>query len=99
VNLYSRVYEREKLVALLRTLGRRSRRLLWGGAFVGLYDWAEEGVPLGDMRRHCREIDICNSLTQVWLFTVLAVLRIRDVYPGSRIPDPKTATKERGKKN
>jgi hypothetical protein len=27
------------------------------------------------------------------------VLRIRDVYPGSRIPDPKTATKERGEKN
>jgi hypothetical protein len=27
-----------------------------------------------------------------------AVLRIRDVYPGSRIPDPKTATKERGEK-
>jgi hypothetical protein len=26
-------------------------------------------------------------------------LRIRDVYPGSRIPDPKTATKERGEKN
>jgi hypothetical protein len=26
------------------------------------------------------------------------VLRIRDVYPGSRIPDPKTATKERGEK-
>jgi hypothetical protein len=66
VNLYSRVYERERLVALLRTLGRRSRRLLWGGAFVGFYDWVEEGVPLGDMRRHCREIDICNSLTQVW---------------------------------
>jgi hypothetical protein len=85
VNLYSRVYERERLVALLRSLGRRSRRLLWGGAFVGLYDWAEEEG--GDMRRHCREIDICNSLTQVWLhFTVLAVLRD----PGclSRIPDP-----------
>jgi hypothetical protein len=40
---------------------------------------------------------------------VWTVLRIRDVYPGSRIlifthpgsriPDPKTATKERGKKN
>ncbi len=27
-----------------------------------------------------------------------AVLQIRDVYPGSRIPDPRTATKERGKK-
>jgi hypothetical protein len=81
VNLYSRGYERERLVALLRTLGRRSRRLLWGGAFVGLYDWEEEEG--GDMRRHCREIDICNSLTQVWLFTVLAALRIRDVYPGS----------------
>jgi hypothetical protein len=26
------------------------------------------------------------------------VLRIRDVYSGSRIPDPKTATKERGEK-
>jgi hypothetical protein len=26
------------------------------------------------------------------------VLRIRDVYPGSRTPDPKTATKERGEK-
>jgi hypothetical protein len=26
------------------------------------------------------------------------VLRIRDVYPGSRIPDPKTATKERREK-
>jgi hypothetical protein len=26
------------------------------------------------------------------------VLRIRDVYPGSRIPDPKTATKEKGGK-
>jgi hypothetical protein len=25
-----------------------------------------------------------------------SVLQIRDVYPGSRIPDPKTATKERG---
>ncbi len=40
--------------------------------------------------------------------SILAVLRIRDVYPGSRIlifthpgsriPDPKTATKERGEK-
>jgi hypothetical protein len=37
--------------------------------------------------------------------TIFAVLRIRDVYPGSqipdlgsRIPDPKTATKERGEK-
>jgi hypothetical protein len=39
---------------------------------------------------------------------LIAVLRIRDVYPGSRIlifthpgsriPDPKTATKERGEK-
>jgi hypothetical protein len=39
----------------------------------------------------------------------IPVLRIRDVYPGSRIlifthpgsriPDPKTATKERGEKN
>jgi hypothetical protein len=27
------------------------------------------------------------------------VLRILDVYSGSRIPDPKTATKERGAKN
>jgi hypothetical protein len=27
-----------------------------------------------------------------------SVLRIRDVYPGSRISDPKTATKERGEK-
>ena len=27
-----------------------------------------------------------------------AVWRIRDVYPGSRIPDPKTVTKERGEK-
>jgi hypothetical protein len=27
-----------------------------------------------------------------------SVLRIRDVYPGSRIPDPKTARKERGEK-
>jgi hypothetical protein len=26
------------------------------------------------------------------------VLRVLDVYPGSRIPDPKTATKERGAK-
>jgi hypothetical protein len=105
VNLYSRVYEREKLVALLRTLGRRSRRLLWGGAFVGLYDWTEEeGV---DMRRHCREIDICNSLTQVWPFTVLSSVAdpgclsriLIFTHPGSRIPDPKTALKERGKKN
>jgi hypothetical protein len=41
--------------------------------------------------------------------SVSAVLRIRDFYPGSRIlnfthpgswiPDPKTATKERGEKN
>jgi hypothetical protein len=28
----------------------------------------------------------------------LTVLRIRDVYPGSRILDPKTAKKERGEK-
>ncbi len=27
------------------------------------------------------------------------VLRIRDVYPGSQISDPKTATKEKGEKN
>jgi hypothetical protein len=27
------------------------------------------------------------------------VLRIRDVYPGFLIPDPKTATKERGEKH
>jgi hypothetical protein len=27
-----------------------------------------------------------------------AMLRIRDVYPGPRIPDPKTSTKERGEK-
>jgi hypothetical protein len=37
------------------------------------------------------------------LFFVLVlappVLRIRDVYPGSRILHPKTATKERGEKN
>jgi hypothetical protein len=32
--------------------------------------------------------------------TDIAVLRIRDIFvcPGSRIPDPKTATKERGEK-
>jgi hypothetical protein len=34
-----------------------------------------------------------------WLGLGWAVLRIRDVYPGSRIPDPKTATKVRGEKN
>ena len=68
VNLYNRLYEREKLLELLRIFGRRirqrSRRLLWGGAFIGFYDWTE-GIPLPEMRRYCREIDICNSLTQV----------------------------------
>lgn len=68
-SLYNRLYERDRLVELLRLFGRRvrhrcSRRLLWGGAFIGFYDWAEGSIPLGEMRRHCREIDICNSLTQ-----------------------------------
>ncbi len=39
----------------------------------------------------------------VFLFKLLnlyfAVLLVLDVYPGSRIPNPKTATKERGAKN
>ena len=54
-------------------------------------------------------------LLNIFFITEIAVLRIRDVYPGSRIlifthpgsripdlgsriPDPKTATKERGEK-
>jgi hypothetical protein len=68
VSLYHRLYEREKLLELLRIFGRRmrqrSRRLLWGGAFIGFYDWTE-GIPVGEMRRHCREIEICKNLTQV----------------------------------
>ncbi len=40
-----------------------------------------------------------KKVTGKWNFLLLLpVLRIRDVYPGSRIPDPKTATKERGEK-
>jgi hypothetical protein len=67
-SLYNRLYEREKLVEFLRTFCRRfrqrSRRLLMGSAFIGLYDWTE-GVSVADMKRHCGEIDICNTLTQV----------------------------------
>ncbi len=55
-------------------------------------------------KRFHRTLSICgNDFIACW-----AVLRIRDVYPGSwilifthsgsRIPDPKTATKERGEK-
>ncbi len=36
------------------------RKPLFLRAFVGLYDWAEEEG--GDMRRHCREIDIATVL-------------------------------------
>jgi hypothetical protein len=32
------------------------------------------------------------------LVSLVAELRIQNVYPGLRIPDPKTATKERGDK-
>ncbi len=45
---------------------------------------------------------VCNSHWYVYDwngYIIWAVLRIRDVYSGFRIPDPKTATKERSEKN
>jgi ankyrin repeat protein len=40
-----------------------------------------------------------EDVSTLYHSTRKAVLRIRDVYPGSRISDPKTAIKERGEKN
>ncbi len=54
------------------------------------------------------EFGDCRWTITCWIKQYVAVWRIRDVYPGSRIlifthpgsriPDPKTATKERGEK-
>lgn len=66
-SLYNRLYGRDRLVEFLRLfcrrLRQRSRRLVLGSAFIGFYDWTE-GVPLGEMRTHCGEIEICNNLIQ-----------------------------------
>jgi hypothetical protein len=54
-------------------------------------------LPVAD-DRHQAEIRQLLILVERPVLPLQAVLRIRDVYPGSRLPDPKTATKERGEK-
>jgi len=81
-------------------------RVVGGGDGKALDLLLYEGPQLCHQELRGTKHDFCKPFRAVWLLT--AVLRIRDVYPGSwflpipdpgsRNPDPKTATKERGEK-
>ncbi len=79
----------------------------WSGIFPqGCQRGAAPGCPDGRLAAHAyrgtgtaASLHNANNNNNNLHFVSHTVLQIRDVYPGSRIPNPKLATKERGEKN
>jgi len=70
VNLYSRIYEQERLFELIRNIAQRfrlkSQKLLLSGALLSQanYDWKKDEIKGSDLIDYLGEIDLCADLKQ-----------------------------------
>lgn len=70
-SLYSRIYEQERLLEILRAMLRRcrlqSKKLVFSGAIltqVNSYDWTKEKLIGSDLSDYYGEIDFCQHLLE-----------------------------------
>jgi len=82
-NLYSRIYQRERLFEILRLMARRfkaqSRKIMMSGAILSNvdYNYKKERMSESDVSTYNGEIDQCNKIIQQTLTCQKCGLRLR----------------------